>query len=233
MNEALALLLSARYADVPDLMLEPPVRAWADGFVACAQGRFADAIALAQIPFEDDQMRPHAALTLGSAFRQTRRYTEAEAVEEAALALVADPELAAQLLVSLAADGIGLADLPRCFRRLELAVSLVERPTERLVVRHAWVSTEFALLRDESAPAIASARRAVAHSAGMPRHLAKSHLFLGVALTSEAKASVASKEAADSAGEARRAFEAAIAEAEAIGATPIVEVARAQLRMPL
>jgi tetratricopeptide (TPR) repeat protein len=218
-SESLDAFLACRYDDALAAAASEGERGWITAAIAGARGQLEAAIEPARLAFEDPDWRTPAALTLGSVLRQLHRYGEAEAIDEAALATASTPMDRANLLVSYAADAVGVADPARCFRRLELAVTLCDAADDRLRVRHAWVATEFSLLIDDPDAAVTHARRALSRSNAMPRHRAKSELFLGVALAS--------------AGDKQRAIESlgrAADLARSVGAAHIADIANQQSR---
>jgi len=139
-----------------------------------------------------------AGCTVASVHRQLGQHARARAADSQALALCggrgspAGPgeppaEAVFDARLGLAADAVGLGDLPEAVQQLDLATALVtaERAEQwwRQQVRLDWVRAEVALLAGDPSTAAhraaAAARRAEA--AGAPRHLAKSLLFLGLA----------------------------------------------------
>jgi hypothetical protein len=186
--------------------------------VACARGEFTRAIALAE-PLArraaDRSVRVSASLTLASALRQTDRHRLARPHDERALRLATDKAERAHALIGLAADAVGVGDRPACERRLRQAAEAAPRGDWRVWVRLYWVRAEHALLADDPRHAARWAALALARAkrAGAARHVAKSLLFLGVAL--------------DAAGDARarRPLTEAARAAARLGAEPIAAVA--------
>lgn len=214
MMDPMRAFLECRYDDAR-AQATAEFRCWVEAAIAAACGDFRTALDRGAEAFSYPRTRARAAVTIGSVFRQQGAFGRSEAIDEAALALADTDEDRAHLLISHAADAVGGPDPARCFRRLTLAVSICERPTPRLEVRHAWVATEYAILTGDPRAAVGHAERALVRSDGMPRHLAKSSLFLGIA--------------ARLSGDLPRAasvLEDAIGSADAVGARPVAEVAR-------
>lgn len=219
-GDALTAFLECRFEEALQAASSDAERNWVSAAVSCARGDLEAAIEPARDAFEDPRFRTAAALTLGSALRQLGRYTEAETIDEAALSTADLASERSHLLVSYAADAVGLGDPDRCFRRLQLAVSMCERPDARLRVRHGWVATEFCLMTSDPTAAIPHAERSIAASDGMPRHLAKSSLFLGVAHASAGQTT-----------QAIAALDRALEGARAVGARRIADIALRQRSM--
>lgn len=209
-DAALVPLLEGRY----DEATEP----WEHAYVACARGRFADAIAMATPLLEspDPELRWRARTTAGSAHRQLGRYGEARAVER--FDDLEDPVARAHLRISRAADAVGEGDPLRAHNELDAAtgeaVCAVSVARRRLSIRFAWVRAEVGFLEGDPATAREVLRTAERLAAGWPRHEAKTDLFLGVA----------ARALGDAADAARR-LARARASAARIGADPIVRVA--------
>lgn len=188
-------------------------------YVACARGRFDEAIALAAplLDAADLRVRARARTTAGSALRQRGRYDDARRVER--FDDLDDPLARVHLRISHAADAVGAADADAADRALEAATAepvcagTVGR--RRASIRFAWVRAEIALLRGTPAAAIEALTTAVPFADGWPRHAAKTALF----------AAVAYRDLGDEA-RARSLLARAGASADAIGAEPIVRVAR-------
>ena len=195
---------------------------WLRAYVRCATGDLAGALALA-LPLartaEDPLFRARAAVTAGSALRQLSRHAEAQDLERSALSLGTER---AHLLIGLAADAVGLGDPGACARRLHQARDAMPARDPRARIRLEWVRCEHALMKADPAGGAAFARAALKRSriAGYRRHVAKSWLFLGVALS---EAGLRSGD--DALRNARD-------EATAIGAEPVAEVARRLLGGP-
>lgn len=204
-------MLEARY--------EQATEGWEHAFVACAQGRFAEAVELAT-PLLDDAdpaMRAQARLTAGSALRQLGWYDRARAVER--VHDLEDPVLRAHLFVSQAADAVGLGSLRVAHAALGTATTLIDEAApgsdeRRARIRAGWVGAEIALASDAPALAVEALEPSRALSVGWPRHEAKTALFEGVArrlIGESMEASMALRRAAEI--------------ATTIGADPIASIA--------
>lgn len=200
--------------------------AWEQAFVACATGRFADAIAVASplLDAADETVRAQARLTAGSALRQLGRFDAARETER--IHDLPDPVHRAHLLVSQAADAVGAGRArvaAAILASAELVLDEADAPHDpevrRARIRAAWVGCEVSLAFGEPAHALGALDAASALSPGWPRHEAKTVLFEGVALRG--------------AGEPDRArirLAEAHERAVAIGAVPVAEVALRLLR---
>lgn len=95
-------------------------------------------------------------------------------------------EAAADALVGLAADALGVGRFPLAGRLLERARAAVGYATGRLPVRLAWVSAELAMAKGAGAAAVGHAEQGVAAAAGFgsTRHVVKSDVVLAAALCS-------------------------------------------------
>jgi len=187
-------------------------------FDLCAQGDFGRALAIA-LPLS--RVSAAAAVTAGSALRQSHRHADAEAVERRALR-IASADQRVHLLIGLAADAVGLGNASACARRLVAAAAALPTRDPRARIRLAWVRTEHALLIDAARDAARHAREALrrSRSAGFARHEAKSLLFVGVCLRRLGAARW------------RSIVEQAAEIAAASGARPVQDVARDVLAMP-
>lgn len=126
-----------------------------------------------------------------------------------------DPEAGADALIGLAADALGVGRLEASAALLERAAALVPDAAEpRLDIRLAWVRAELAMAGGYGAEAVLAARRGVELAeAALPalrRHRVKSDVVLAAALCS----------AGDVAG-SRRVADAALADTETYGLTPL------------
>jgi tetratricopeptide (TPR) repeat protein len=197
--------------------------AWVLAYIAAARGDFAAARALA-LPLargaRSRTVRVASALTLGSVLRQTGNHRAALPFDRAALASAQTDAERAHALIGLAADAIGLGQAAVCARRLAEGAEVAPKGEWRAQVRLDWVRTEHALAVGRPREALLPARRALrrARREKALRHVAKSHLFLGVAL-----AEAGEQRAAD------REMNAALRGARACGAAPVADVARAML----
>ena len=147
-------------------------------------------------------------------------------MERAALNRAPSAALRAHLWIGLAADAVGLGELSEVDDALRAVGS---RPAGgwRAAVRARWVRCERDLLAGDPVAAAAHARRAlaIATRAKARRHIAKSHLFLGVALFAAAAFERGGRRAAPRRSKARGSLRRARTLARAIGAEPIAAVA--------
>jgi hypothetical protein len=211
-SERVAALLEARYG----IATEP----WERAFVACAQGSFEVALALA-LPLTAsmvDDVRFRARVTAGSAMRQLGRYADARAIE--LIEDLSEPIQRAHLLISHAADAVGERQLDVARDTLARARSLASHEassveSRRAHVRSGWVAAEIALSAGDPADALVELASVGPIAKGWPRHVAKTSLFTAVALRELGRRF-----------EARDAVNEAIAIAGPIGAVPIAVIAR-------
>ena len=196
---------------------------WVRAYIAASRGDFAVACALA-VPLSAGArgraIRVASGLTVASVLRQKGNHRRALPFDRAALASDGSDTERAHALIGLAADAIGLGRAAICARRLAEAAAHAPQEDWRAQVRLDWVRIEHALGTGRPREALLPARRALrrARREDALRHIAKSHLFLGVALAQ------ASEERA-----AMREMNAALRAARACGAEPIAGVARAML----
>ncbi len=126
--------------------------------------------------------------TQASFLRQLGGHRLARGWDGRALALAgADPEAAADALIGLAADALGVGRLAAAATLLSRADPLMaEAPPHRLSVRRAWVAAELAMAAGDGAAAVRHAELAVELAAEQPsaRHRAKSDVVLAAALCS-------------------------------------------------
>lgn len=205
-------------------------KSWEQAFVACAQGRFGDAVAigiscLPQVPINE---AARLRLTMGSSLRQMRRYDAAAALDRDDESFPAAARV--HLAISRAADHVGAANsaaasetLRPSFEDLLDAFGAQDHPidVERARIRHAWVATEIALLLGQPSqalevidPLFQTLHERERVSASWPRHVAKTALFRGVVLADLGRYE-------DAKGDLRMAVEMA----SPLGAVPVVQVA--------
>ena len=128
--------------------------------------------------------------TQASFLRQLGWHQLARGWDGRAMALAgADPEAAADALIGLAADALGVGRLAASATLLSRAEPLVaEAQQHRLSVRRAWVSAELAMAAGDGAAAVRNAELGVELAAttvdGSARHAAKSDVVLAAALCS-------------------------------------------------
>jgi tetratricopeptide (TPR) repeat protein len=229
-DRAAGFALHGRFAEAERALA--PVRrseeaSWVHAYIAAARGEFPNARAIAQ-PLATGararSVRVAASLTLASVLRQTGKHRAARPYDRAALAAAHADTERAHALIGLAADAIGLGRPALCARRLAEAAVVAPAGDWRAQVRLDWVRTEHALATRRPRAALVPARRALrrARSENAVRHIAKAHLFLGVALAEAGDKSAAARE-----------MNAALREARACGAAPVATVARAMLARAL
>jgi hypothetical protein len=111
-----------------------------------------------------------------------------------------DPEAAADALIGVAADALGVGRFSASATALRRAGEAIGSAPPRLPVRLAWVSAELAMAGGDGAAAVGHAERAVelAATLGAVRHVVKSNVILAAALCSAGKID-ASRRVADAA----------------------------------
>ncbi|CRZ15924.1 hypothetical protein [Mycolicibacterium neworleansense] len=109
-------------------------------------------------------------------------------------------EAAADALVGLAADALGMGRFGVSARLLERARAIATPEGSRQAIRLSWVSAELAMVQGHGATAVEHARRGVDAAAGHPstRHAVKSDVVLAAALCSAGDIDAA-REVADAA----------------------------------
>jgi hypothetical protein len=127
--------------------------------------------------------------TQASFLRQLGWHRLARGWDGRALALAGDdPEAAADALIGLAADALGVGRLAAAATFLGRAEPFVAEAQHRLPVRRAWVAAELAMASGDGAVAVRNAELAVELAAtqidGSARHAAKSDVVLAAALCS-------------------------------------------------
>lgn len=236
-----------------------PPAAWLAGVALGAVGRYDEARdalrpVLKHPPDRVDRYRSLAASTYASLERQQGRYDSAAEFDRVAAA-TAGGSLDAQLdaLVGLTADAVGHGDLATARANLATLDAVLAsappppvpsqpglpppRDNWRAPIRRGWVACEVALLAEDPPAAVAAVLPAVTLAArrAAPRHLAKSLLFLGVAVreTVERRMMITKEIGrkdtgwpADLGRTANGLIRRAESEAMSIGATPLVTVAR-------
>ncbi|WP_343710038.1 hypothetical protein, partial [Mycobacterium sp.] len=192
-----AALTAAAFGDEPGRWPLPsaitPRQLWLRAVAAGGQGRYGSA--------DDDlatliRAAPAASLaslahsTRASFLRQLGWHARARGWDGRALALAgADPEAAADALIGLAADALGVGRLAASavlLRRADQEVAQARAP--RLAIRRAWVAAELAMAAGDGAAAVRHAGHAVAagraERAVSARHRAKSEMVWAAALCS-------------------------------------------------
>jgi hypothetical protein len=172
-----------------------PRQLWLRAVGAGGQGRYGSArndltTLLRSAPA--DRLASLAHSTQASFLRQLGWHRLARGWDGRALALAgADPEAAADALIGLAADALGVGRLAAAATLLSRAEPRVaEAPQHRLLVRRAWVAAELAMVAGDGAAAVRNAEVAVELAATTvdgsvsARHCAKSDVVLAAALCS-------------------------------------------------
>ena len=173
-----------------------PRQLWLRAVGAGGQGRYGSArndltTLLRSAPA--DRLASLAHSTQASFLRQLGWHRLARGWDGRALALAgADPEAAADALIGLAADALGVGRLAAAATLLSRAEPIVaEAPQYRLLVRRAWVAAELAMVAGDGATAVRNAEVAVELAATTvdgsvsARHCAKSDVVLAAALCSD------------------------------------------------
>jgi hypothetical protein len=170
-----------------------PRQLWLRAVGAGGQGRYGsacdDLATLLRSP-STDALASLAHSTQASFLRQLGWHRLARGWDGRALALAgADPEAAADALIGLAADALGVGRLAASATLLSRAEPLVaDAQQHRLSVRRTWVAAELAMATGDGAAAVRNAQLGVELSAttldGSARHAAKSDVVLAAALCS-------------------------------------------------
>jgi hypothetical protein len=172
-----------------------PRQLWLRAVGAGGQGRYGSArndVARLLRSAPGDRLASLAHSTQASFLRQLGWHRLARGWDGRALALAgADPEAAADALIGLAANALGVGRLAAAATLLSRAEPIVaEAPQHRLSVRRAWVAAELAMAAGEVAAAVRNAEVAVELAATTvdgsvsARHCAKSDVVLAAALCS-------------------------------------------------
>jgi hypothetical protein len=172
-----------------------PRQLWLRAVGAGGQGRYGSArndltTLLRSAP--PDRLASLAHSTQASFLRQLGWHRLARGWDGRALALAgADPEAAADALIGLAADALGVGRLAAAATLLARADPLVvEASQHRLSVRRTWVAAELAMVAGDGGAAVQNAEVAVelasttGHQQVSARHRAKSDVVLAAALCS-------------------------------------------------
>ncbi|MBU9763857.1 hypothetical protein FR943_08380 [Mycobacterium sp. TNTM28] len=175
---------------------------WLRAVAAGGQGRYACALTELAGVLRSPGSGPLVSLahsTRASFLRQLGGHVRARGVDGLAWAHRGeDGEAAADALVGLAADALGVGRFGLSGRLLERARDVSAAPRPR--VRLSWVSAELAMARGHGAEAVEHAHRGVAAAAdyGSTRHAVKSDVVLAAALCSAGELDAA-REVADAA----------------------------------
>lgn len=189
---------------------------WLRAVAAGGQGRYASAHADLLALHRAAPPGPLASLALSTAasyWRQLGWHTRARGYDGRALLHAGeDPEAAADALVGLAADALGVGRFAAAAALLARADRLPAAPVARLPVRRAWVGAELAMATGDGAAAIRLARRAqdLVADTDLARHRVKSDLVAAAALCTAGRLD-----------EARRSADTALDAADALGLMPL------------
>lgn len=165
-----------------------PHELWLRAVAAGGQGHYSGALTDLDRVQRLAAHGPLASLALStraSFLRQLGWHDRARSFDGRALMLAdgaASP--AADALIGLAADALGVGRLAASARALQRAADHVaDSATARLPVRFAWVSAELAMVSGDGASAVVHAERAVALAAALAsaRHVVKSRVILAAA----------------------------------------------------
>lgn len=193
MHDVTATLADAAFGDDPGRWPLPsastPHERWLRAVAAGGQGRYNCALTeLAEIiRTSSGSLVSLAHSTRASFLRQLGWHTRARGADGLAWAhRDADCHAAADALVGLAADALGIGRFAASARLLERARTELGDVSSRVTVRTAWVSAELAMSTGDGAAAVAHAERGVAAAAeyASVRHAVKSNVVLAAALCS-------------------------------------------------
>ncbi|WP_454788826.1 hypothetical protein [Mycolicibacterium lutetiense] len=181
-----------------------PHEHWLRAVAAGGQGRYACALTeLAEILRGQDSGRlvSLAHSTRASFLRQLGGHARARGADGQAWAHRGDDdEAAADALVGLAADALGVGRFGASARLLDRARAIDTPGDSRQRIRLSWVSAELAMVQGDGSAAMQHARRGVAAAADhrSTRHAVKSEVVLAAALCSAGEFDAA-REVADAA----------------------------------
>lgn len=181
-----------------------PYERWLRAVAAGGQGRYGCALTELDAILRARYSGPLLSLahsTRASFLRQLGGHARARAADGRALAHCGeDHEAAADALVGLAADALGLGRFGVSARLLDRARAVDTPDNSRQRIRLEWVSAELAMVQGDGAAAVEHARRGVATAAGhrSTRHAVKSDVVLAAALCSAGEFDAA-REVADAA----------------------------------
>ena len=167
-----------------------PHQLWLRAVAAGGQGHYSSArndLATLLRGAPGSRLASLAHSTQASFLRQLGWHKLARGWDGRALALAdADPEAAADALIGLAADALGVGSLDAAATLLSRADPIVADAADRLVVRRAWVAAELAMAAGDGVTAVRNAEVGVEMAAARPsaRHCAKSDVVLAAALCS-------------------------------------------------
>ena len=169
-----------------------PHQLWLRAVGAGGQGRYGSArndLATLLRSTPSGRLASLAHSTQASFLRQLGWHSLARGWDGRALALAGtDPEAAADALIGLAADALGVLRLAAAATLLSRADPIVAEAPYRLAVRRAWVAAELAMAGGDGAAAVRNAEVAVELATttvdASARHRAKSDVVLAAALCS-------------------------------------------------
>jgi hypothetical protein len=142
-----------------------PHQLWLHAVGAGGQGRYGSArsdLATLLRSTPSGRLASLAHSTQASFLRQLGWHSLARGWDGRALALAgADPEAAADALIGLAADALGVGRLATAATLLSRADPIVAEAPHRLAVRRAWVAAELAMAGGDGAAAVRNAEVAV------------------------------------------------------------------------
>lgn len=193
-----------------------PHQHWLRAVAAGGQGRYASArtdLAVLLRGTTGGRLASLAYSTGASFQRQLGWHARGRGADGTALALAGgDPEAAADALVGLAADALGVGRFAAAATLLTRADQLPDPGVPRLAVRRAWVGAELAMATGDGVAALAHARRAqeLAGATESTRHRIKSDVVAAAALCSAGQPDAARILAED-----------ALAATERLGLTPL------------
>ncbi|ALI25467.1 hypothetical protein XA26_16200 [Mycolicibacterium fortuitum] len=163
---------------------------WLRAVAAGGQGRYACALTELETVLRSEPSGPLVSLahsTRASFLRQLGGHAPARGADGQAWAHSGgDDEAAADALVGLAADALGMGRFGVSARLLDRARAIGSGTHTRQHIRLAWVSAELAMVQGHGVEAVEHARRGAAAAAGHPstRHAVKSDVVLAAALCS-------------------------------------------------
>ncbi|MCH9641389.1 MAG: hypothetical protein K0U71_06770 [Actinomycetia bacterium] len=178
-----------------------PYELWLRAVAAGAQGRYASALSDLDRLQRGATPGPLASLALStraSFLRQLGWHDRARSLDGQAVALADAATSAADALIGLAADALGVGRFAASARALQRAADVVADSTAaRLPVRLSWVSAELAMVTGNGVSAVADAERAsqLAATLDSVRHAVKSRVVLAAALCSRGDIDAARREA--------------------------------------
>ena len=190
MNNVLA---NAAFGDDPRRWPLPsastPHELWLRAVAAGGQGHYGSAMTdLAGLVRRGGPLVSLAHSTRASFLRQLGWHDRARRWDGLAMAVAgSDAEAAADALIGLAADALGVGRFAASAAALERAGEMLTTDLPpRLPVRLAWVSAELAMVTGDGATAVSHAERAIELAAALcsARHAVKSDMVLAAALCS-------------------------------------------------